>query len=592
MTDLNIISIVESDPITRLSQPYNMRLLQKIKQQFTESEQQSFILHFYCYLNYGKTRDFVVNLDSLWKWLGFNQKYNAERVLEKYFSENHDYTVTHNVSDDEKWGGHNIKKIMLTVHCFKSLCLKAQTKKAIEIHNYYIKLEELLYEVIEEEATELKQSLIEHKRLLDEQAQQRQFTPEQEKHKLLLREFGIIDGSLVYIAKIATRVNGYIIKIGETRRGIKGRWNEFKQKYGEHALFLDCFMVNKSAEFERFLHTHRQIRPYNVKDLPGHETENELFMIGPELLYSTVIDIIHKNIRTFNYSVYEYDRLKLEYDKLQLEYTALKTNPATVRDNEMLKEILETNRVLLQRVSEVERSQQALLERVNAAQTKTTTKFGLPDTHLGPRLQKINPNQLEQIIRVYESVTECIQEDPRIKRPSLNKAARENTVYCGFRWNLVDRSMDPTVAYPMEPTKETKIQSLGYIAQVDKEKTQILHVYLDRKTAATENGYKSSSALDNAVKSQALKDGYYYMLFHECDPLWKSTFHAQHGNFVLYKQGVGTFDKEGKQLQEFICKDDCVKKVKISQKSLAKVLDKDLTYNGFHFRSLAPKLFL
>jgi hypothetical protein len=47
---------------------------------------------------------------------------------------------------------------LLTIKCFKSLCLKAQTKKAGEIHEYYMKLEEVLHKVMEEEAVEFKKT--------------------------------------------------------------------------------------------------------------------------------------------------------------------------------------------------------------------------------------------------------------------------------------------------------------------------------------------------------------------------------------------------------------------------------------------------
>jgi hypothetical protein len=35
-------------------------------------------------------------------------------------------------------GGQNIQKDFLNIKTFKSLCLKAQTKKADEIHEYYV----------------------------------------------------------------------------------------------------------------------------------------------------------------------------------------------------------------------------------------------------------------------------------------------------------------------------------------------------------------------------------------------------------------------------------------------------------------------
>ena len=56
-------------------------------------------------------------------------------------------------------GGHNKTTIMMTIKWFKSLCLNAQTKKATEIHEYYMKMEEVLHQIVEEETDELKQQL-------------------------------------------------------------------------------------------------------------------------------------------------------------------------------------------------------------------------------------------------------------------------------------------------------------------------------------------------------------------------------------------------------------------------------------------------
>ena len=47
---------------------------------------------------------------------------------------------------DQIKGGHNKEIIMLNIARFKKFCLKAGTKKADEIHDYYIKLEETLHE--------------------------------------------------------------------------------------------------------------------------------------------------------------------------------------------------------------------------------------------------------------------------------------------------------------------------------------------------------------------------------------------------------------------------------------------------------------
>jgi len=617
--ELNIVELIESNPITKLSNTYNVALLEKIKTSFSDIEQQLFITSFYCYLNYDKQTDFVVDMDNVWKWLGFSTKQHAKSVLERHFKINIDYTDgslmrsnkrsntntdgsltrSRKRSDDEvilEKGGQNKQKIMLTIKCFKSLCLKAQTKKAGEIHEYYMKLEELLHEVLEEEAIEFKKQLTQKTEQLEQKTEQLEqktaelkSVPEQEKHKLIMKQYGAINGSLIYIARIKTLENGsYIIKIGESRKGVRNRYNEFKLKYGPQTIFLDAFLVNNSAGLEKFLHGHALIRPSKITDLKGHETENELFLIGQNLSYQTVLKVIEDNIHSFEYSFAEFEQLRLENEKLKLEIAMLQSNRPIVQDDSILKELLAMNKQFINKVNELEISNKVIVSQLNAIQTKTTTKFDIPDPHIGPRLQKIHPETL-QLVHVYETVTEAMQENSAIKRPSVNKAVRENTVYQGFRWQLVDRELDPQTIHHVEPTKKTRPQNLGYIAKVNKDKTEILNIYIDRKTAAAQNGYGISS-LDAPVKNGTLTNGFYYMLLELCEEDVKEKWMQAHGECILYRDGVGQYDSNQQLIREFTCKFECTTQLKISQKSIAKVLDKGVVYDKCYYRSLGEKM--
>jgi hypothetical protein len=223
-------------------------------------------------------------------------------------------------------------------------------------------------------------------------------------------------------------------------------------------------------------------------------------------------------------------------------------------------------------------------------QTKTTTNFNQPLVTVGPRLQKINPETMK-IIKVYESVAECLKEyNFKVKRPSIDKAVKENTVYNGFRWAFVDRNEDPNILHSINPTKETKIQNLGYIAKMNKEKTEIINVYLDRKSAASLNGYTSSSALDTPVKNVALTNGNYYMLYDSCPEKTISNFEQQHGEPLLYKDGIGQYTEDNQLIKEFVCKYDCIKQLKMSDKTLAKALDKNVLYNNSYFKRIGSKV--
>ena len=86
MASLDIIELIEKNPISKLTSTYNVKLLNKIKANFSETEQQLFIGTFYCYLNYDTKKDFVIDFDNVWKWMGFSRKGHAKTTLEKHFT--------------------------------------------------------------------------------------------------------------------------------------------------------------------------------------------------------------------------------------------------------------------------------------------------------------------------------------------------------------------------------------------------------------------------------------------------------------------------------------------------------------------------
>ena len=165
--NINIIKLMEENPNTKLSKPYQGKLINKLKDGFSTEEQQLFISSFYCYLNY-KSDDFVIDLDDIWKWLGFSQKIRAKELLEKYFKLDIDYKKVFTRSGENLTGGRPSDKFILNVRTFKKMCLKANTSKANEIHEYYIKLEETLHEVIDEESNELRLQLEAKETIIEE----------------------------------------------------------------------------------------------------------------------------------------------------------------------------------------------------------------------------------------------------------------------------------------------------------------------------------------------------------------------------------------------------------------------------------------
>lgn len=584
MNNLNIVNLIEKNPITKLTNTYNNKLLIKIKENFTESQQQLFISSFYCYLNYNQTTDFIINLDDIWQWLGFQQKYHAKVSLEKHFMIDIDYkNLTPQVREQKSHGGHNKETIMLNIKTFKLFCIKAATKKANEIHEYFIKLEELLQNVIQEESNELKLQLDQIKLDYNNKSNNINAT---EREKILLREFGSI-GAIVYIIKVKSYKNGeYVIKIGESRKGITARYNEHKSSYDE-ILLLDCFMCKRSKDFENFLHGHDKIKFNRVSDLQGHENERELFLIGKNLSYKTLLDIININIKQYN--EFDFEKIYQEIESIkQLIISPVQDNNYDNNYNS-LQELIKINKLLLNKVENLEKSNKEILEKLNSNQTKTTTGFNEPLPTIGSRLQQINPETM-QLVKVFETVSECLKINSNYKRPSLDKAVRENTIYHGFRWLYVDRELDSNTIYSITPTKQTKIQNNDFIVKLNQGKTVIMNIYIDRKSASSANGYKSDSSLDESVKSGLLTKGHYYILYNDCSDELKNKFIEQNGEPILYKDGIGQYDSNNKLIREFTCKNNCCKSVGISDKSLRKALEKNIMYNNHYYKHLGAKL--
>ena len=171
MTEVvDIVHIIEKNPITKLTKTYENRLIEKIKKEFTEQEQQLFIGSFYGYLNYNTKTDYVIDLDNVWKWIGFFRKEECKRVLTKHFIEDKDYLkkaapqvsgAGPNIKLGKNLGGsgQNKEQILMSINTFKKLCLKSRTDKADEIHDYYIKLEEVFHEIVNEETQEMREQL-------------------------------------------------------------------------------------------------------------------------------------------------------------------------------------------------------------------------------------------------------------------------------------------------------------------------------------------------------------------------------------------------------------------------------------------------
>jgi hypothetical protein len=312
-----------------------------MKSNFTEFEQQLFITSFYCYLNYDKTKDFIIDMDNVWKWLGFSSKQNAVKLLEKFFKIDEDYNnLALNLADKHKKsndGGQNIKKFMLNIRCFKSLCLKAQTKKASQIHEYYMKMEEIVQEVIDEESAELRLQIEEQTKLISAHKQE---LANVDKDKSALRENTLLSQfpdniQCIYIGLIdnTSVKRESLIKFG-CSNFLSDRVKSHKITYTNFRL-MSAFRVCNKTLIENAIKIHpvliNQLRKLKIKNI----THVELLSIHKITIFE-IESIIKNIIQNIEYTPENYSKLLEENDKLKRELEQLKNNTPENYNNMMV----------------------------------------------------------------------------------------------------------------------------------------------------------------------------------------------------------------------------------------------------------------
>ncbi len=332
---VDIVNLIESNPITTFSGDYQSRLIEKIKNCFTNYEQQMFLSSFYCYLKYDPKNDFVIDLDNIWKWLDFSQKIKAKQMLEKNFTIDKDYKLLlyHEVKHNgQTHGGHNREIFMLNVDTFKKFCLKAGTKKADEIHEYFIKLENIMFEIAQEECVKLKEQMlhIETNIVLEKQ---------KAVETTLIKLFPI-NTECVYFGSIndTNEQNEKLIKFGHTNN-LHNRCLNHRKDYNNFIL-LEAFKVQNKVEIENLIKNHPKIKKQIRNIMINGKHKTEIIAYDENFTINDLTKIINEIINSKTYSIDNFNKLLQQNEELSNENKLLQSQIKTLND-ELTKKLLE-----------------------------------------------------------------------------------------------------------------------------------------------------------------------------------------------------------------------------------------------------------
>ena len=323
-TPVDIKTLIQTSSIQIYDQN---KLIDKLKEHFTEEEQKLYVTNLFLYLNYHPVDDFVVNLENVWKFIGFSNKANGKRLLKQHFTENKDYKITLIRSDERVHGGQNLETIMMNINTFKKLCLKSNTNNADKIHDYYIKLEMVYNELIKEQLEEQQKLIGENQKKLETTQKELQKEKTWRNKMLNRRCFDADDGDHVYIFKDNLENEDSILKIGKTKNLVdRERFYSNINKSGGIVYYKKC---KDSGLIEKLCH--HMLNKFRENKM------QEWFNIDLELVKKTIDTVIYfvdeniNNMENFIPQISESFKIKSE---LLVKKEPVKIEPQVDKSND------------------------------------------------------------------------------------------------------------------------------------------------------------------------------------------------------------------------------------------------------------------
>lgn len=569
------------------SQKIDDRLYELLEQQMNSDEQRLFVKSFHLYLEYGNDdKAFVIDFDDVWKWVGFARKSKAKELLLKYFEENIHYKILLHQpgqqNKDDNRGGHNKETIMLTVNTFKKFCMKAATKRADEVCDYYLKMENIMQQYIKEKLEEKNTLMLEMEKIIEEKDN----IIENERTQYLVdcydKQF------VVYILKIINIDNNkFIIKIGKTDN-IKDRIQALSAYFGCKVACLNVYPCEKSFQLEQEVHNNQLLLSIKYTDIINNKAKStETYLIKNQSVYKRIKTIIKDNLS--KYQSLEHLRLRT----IQMEYETFNRFCSSKED------LLELMKVSLVRNLTVEQNSESISSNVivdeQADNSDIVTSVTDEETNtvsqktFGPRVQVYDKDDLTKVLFVFEGITEASREIEGASFTQIKFASRNKLEYKGYRWNLLDRNEpNPELPRDIGETVTTQTRNTGYIAMVNLDKTNVEKVFKLQKEAA-EHISQHTSAISTAIKYGQKIGGYYWILWENLSKQMQDKYLE---NNILPKTEVKSRGVSVQKIdpitnnvvETFSSITDAVKKMKMSCKTFKLASVNNNIYNGFKWK--------
>jgi hypothetical protein len=129
----------------------------------------------------------------------------------------------------------------------------------------------------------------------------------------------------------------------------------------------------------------------------------------------------------------------------------------------------------------------------------------------GQKIVKIDPNNLTNVIETYDSMIYLLRSPNNYgcQKSCIMTAIKESRIYKNYRWNFIDKPLNPTVELKSSPPiRET-------IIHINEEKSAIIETYLSKDIAAKQFNI-AKLRMRNIIKNTEKFNSGYFVEFSKC----------------------------------------------------------------------------
>ena len=482
---INFTELVRNSNTTlSLSNEYQSNMIKILNEEFTEQQSQWYIANLYIYMNYHPTNDYPINLENVFKMIGFANKGNAKRTLENNFTKDEDYKVIKlhreqkqnaeskaaspygkaGISTKNLGGaGLNEETIMLNVDTFKSLCMLAKTDKGKEIRKYYVKLENIHNKIIKQEIEEQKQLLLEK----ETQLENKDLENKRKVEMTLKNSFN--KRSLVYLIKITIN-NEIIYKFGYTD-DIVSRLRTHKNQICEDIELVYCIESKDNKMLERLLIDYLEQYKFRIRRIINDKHQTELLKVNDiEMIKNKLIEL-NKDLENEKLLIIKLKNkiIELENENIELKQQLL------LKDDEIVNQLKNKIEMLERSILDYKLGDgvdKPFIENEDTVEDRIYKKR---------QVDKIDPTTLN-VIETYECINSIVIKNPEYSYNQIYRSIKKNNVYKDFRWNYNGEKINQTNKIVVDGNKIERVIELDKnknfvkIYQTKSELCKLLHI--------------------------------------------------------------------------------------------------------------------